>query len=162
MVFRLLSKIAGERWIGEGACGVVVWVNSATASGQAIALSVIAPERANFLDGHELDLLGKACAIQRHKRIVSSIGGTAKPVFGDNDAEAVIDGAENRGQHADVGFRARDDDRVDVLLQEHGGKAAAGERGICGLVEDGRGWHEPCERRNEVKRTLRQMSPRRL
>jgi hypothetical protein len=33
LVFRLLSKIAGERWIGEGACGVVVWVNSATASG---------------------------------------------------------------------------------------------------------------------------------
>jgi hypothetical protein len=30
------------------------------------ALSLIVPEPADFLDGHEFDLLGKACAIERH------------------------------------------------------------------------------------------------
>jgi hypothetical protein len=56
-----------------------------------------------------------------------------------DDAVAEIDRIKNRCEHANVGFRARDDQRVRLALPQVLDKTGFGEGGIACFLDDGCG-----------------------
>src|SRR6185369_6404786 len=81
------------------------------------------------------DLLAKPVHVNVHHGVVGFIRRAAKSIGHEDDAEAPVDRAEHRRKHADVGFAARDYDRVDPGAAQLLVEVAAGPRGIDLLVE---------------------------
>src|SRR5689334_22570653 len=67
----------------------------------------------------KLDLLVEASSIHRHQGIMAFVRRAAQRVLDNHHPKSEIDGAEHAGEHADVGFGAGHDDRVELSCHQH-------------------------------------------
>ena len=94
---------------------------------------------------------------------MSLVGARTDRVLDEDDVIAPIDRIEDGGDHADIGFRAADDERLDLPLAQDFVEPLAIEGRIDRLVEDSGRRHVSLQGRHEIDETgRRHLGPREI
>ena len=99
----------------------------------------------------ELELHVEAPRIERQQRVMRFIRRAADAVARHDHAESAIDRRKHGSEHADVGLRTGDDERVAAALHEMREQARRRECRICRLVEDACRRHVRRERGQQLE-----------
>ena len=91
---------------------------------------------------------------QPNQRIVALIRRTADGVLCNDDPVAIIDRGKNGGQHAHIGLRTGNNERVDLALSKMMMELWVAESGIDSLVKYDRRGRISSERRQEVDKPV--------